>query len=383
MRNTGCAAEIDVTRVTALEPSGNLYGSEYCLLDIIEGTRSRFEWEVILPGGGGFDDLLESKGIPAFRLLKRDAHTLPLSRKIPGYLRVRAHLSRTHPDVVYINQAGMLRSAVATTKGMSAELVCQVQTLEDAKFIAGLSAGIEKVRTFICNSHFIAKQSGLPADKITVLYQPMMPANRPQIAEPIDAGPPWRIGILGRISETKGHYLLIEAAKILASKRSDLCFVVIGAGLTPEHTRQFEQAVRDAGVESLFEMRGYRPDPHNELAAVHIAAIPSIAEPYGRVLLDGAATRTPTIVSDGGGLGELSARFDVGRRFKSGDAQSLASAIEHSLAHYAEERARFATAAESMLARLDPAKYIDAATTVISNAAIGRSTAIEWLGESR
>jgi glycosyltransferase involved in cell wall biosynthesis len=371
-----------VTSVTALEPSGNLYGSEYCLLDIIEGTRSTFDWEVILPAGGGFDSVLDAKGIRAKRLLMRDSHTVPLWKKLPGYMRVRRHLAKTRPSVVYVNQAGMLRAANKMTDG-SAQIVCQVQTLEDAKLIAGMSAEHARVRTFICNSHFIASHAGVPPEKLTVLYQPMMPANRPPMREPIAPGPPWQAGILGRISETKGHYLLIDAAKILCSKRSDVRFVVIGTGLNEEHTQRFEKAVRDAGMWSAFDMRGYRSAAHQELSSLHLTLIPSVAEPYGRVLLDAAATRIPAIVSDGGGLGELSAHFNIGRRFRSLDARSLAESIEAALHDYAGERARFNQAAETMLARLDPDSYIQAVTTVIENAARSESTAMEWLGENR
>ncbi len=372
-----------MTRVTALEPSGNLYGSEYCLLDIIEGTRQRFDWDVILPGGGGFDTLLGSKGIRVARLLVRDSHTMPLSKKISGYLKVRRHISKTRPDVVYVNQAGLLRAANVMTRGTGASIVCQIQTLEDAKFIASMQKEQARVRTFICNSEFIARASRVPPEKLAILYQPMMPGNRPQVRDRISDGPPWRVAILGRISETKGHYVLVEAAKILASRgRSDICIVVIGTGLTPEDTQRFENSIANAGLQSTFEMRGYRSAAHDELSECHLAVIPSIAEPYGRVLLDAAATQTPAIVSDGGGLGELAAHFGIGRRFHSGDAGSLANAIADALADYSAERKAFESAATRMLERLDPGKYIDAAATIIANAADGKSTALEWLGES-
>ena len=382
-RSTGSAVASDVTRVTALEPSGNLYGSEYCLLDIVEGTRSDFEWEIVLPAGGGFDALLEAKHIPVARLLKRDSHSLSLVRKVPGYLRVWQHLAKTRPSVIYVNQAGMLRAATVMTKGINASLVCQIQTLEDARFVAGLEEEQAAVTTFICNSHFIASQSGVASNKLTVLYQPIMPGNRPAVRAQIQAGPPWRIGILGRISESKGHYLLIEAARILLARRNDLQFVVIGAGLTPADTERFTGALRNAGVSDAFEMRGYRRAAHEELASLHLSVIPSIAEPYGRVLLDAAATRTPVVVSDGGGLGELARHFDIGRRFTSGDPQSLSQSIESAIASYDSERAQFNAASSAMINRLDPDKYLDAVKTVINNAVSGLPTSLQWLGEDR
>ncbi|MEO8577451.1 MAG: glycosyltransferase [Gemmatimonadales bacterium] len=372
-----------MTRVTALEPSGNLYGSEYCLLDILEGTSRTFDWDVVLPGGGGFDSLLESKGIPVARLLKRDSHTLPLASKLASYWSVRRHISRNNPAVVYVNQAGMLRSANAMTSGLGVELVCQVQTLEDAKFVAEHRDAQSRVRTFICNSKFIAAHAGVPREKTTVLYQPMMTKNQPSMREPLPAGPQWRVGILGRISESKGHYLLLDAAKRLLSKeRTDIRFVVIGSGLTPADTSRFESAVSEAGLSQFFDLRGYQSAAHDELATLHLVVIPSIAEPFGRVLLDAAATGRPVVVSDGGGLGELNRHFDIGRSFRSGNAESFADAIAGALASFEADTASFQQSAARMLERLNPDKYIEAVTTVISNAAVGRSTAMEWLGEA-
>lgn len=369
-------------KVTALEPSGNLYGSEYCLLDVIEGTASQFDWEVVLPAGGGFDSLLARKGIAAVPLLRRDSHTLRLSRKLASYWSVRRHIARSRPDVVYINQAGMLRAANAMTKGLETELVCQIQTLEDAKFVAAQPGAQSRVRTFICNSVFLAAAAGVPREKLTVLYQPMMPRNRPRATEPPSSRSPWLVGILGRISRTKGHYLLLDAAKtLLARGRNDIRFVVIGEGITAAETQQFEQAVSNAGLSQMFDLRGYRVAAHDELATVHAMVIPSTAEPYGRVLLDAAATRRPAIVSDGGGLGELNRHFDIGRSFPAQSSDGLAAAIEETLAHYDDESARFTNAAERMLNRLDPDAYCRAVATVITNAAHGSSTSMEWLGE--
>jgi len=369
-------------KVTALEPSGNLYGSEYCLLDIIEGTSPEIDWDVVVPAGGGFDELLADKKIPASHLLPRNSHTLPLTRKLLSYWNVRKHIVRMRPDVVYINQAGMLRAATAMTKGLKSELVCQIQTLEDAALVASLPSEQSKVRTFICNSRFIAAAAGVKREKLSVLYQPMMPGNRSDLVDPPASRSPWRVGILGRISETKGHYLLIKAARILVDRGdTDIRFVVIGEGLTPAHTEKFEFALEDAGLKDNFELRGYRAAAHEELANVHAVVIPSVAEPFGRVLLDAASTGRPAIVSDGGGLGELNLHFNIGRSFKSQSADALADAIEETLSQYDDEILRFSGAAERMLNRLDPDAYCRAVAIVIKNAAQGSSTSMEWLGE--
>jgi glycosyltransferase involved in cell wall biosynthesis len=369
-------------RVTAIEPSGNLYGSEYCLLDVIEGTSRRgLEWDVVLPKGGGFDALLEKKQIPATYLLPRDSHTVPRPRKLISYWRVRQHLASVKPSVIYVNQAGILRAVNAINRRFRVPIVCQVQTLEDARFIAAHPAEHERVSAFICNSHYTASHAGIAREKLCVLYQPVMMAH--VAAAPPPVRPPWRIGILGRIAVSKGHYVFLEAARqIIARGDRDIRFVVIGEGLTPDDTEAFRSAVEKAGVSSQFELRGYRTDLATELARLHVVAIPSIAEPLGRVLLDACVADRPAIVSDSGGLGEFSRHFDIGRRFRAEDPAALAKSIETAIDDYDNECVSFTSAARRMLGRLAPSSYVETMFTIIDNASRGQSTAVQWLGDS-
>jgi glycosyltransferase involved in cell wall biosynthesis len=371
-------------KITAIEPSGNLYGSEYCLLDVIEGTSSRgFEWDVVLPRGGGFDALLEKRGIRATYLLPRKSHTLGRSRKLMSYWRVRQHLAREKPAVIYVNQAGILRGVNAISRGTRLPIVCQVQTLEDAQFIAANRSDHQPVSAFICNSHFTASAAGIEEDKLCVLYQPAMTSGGVPASAPPPPAPPWRVGILGRIAVSKGHYVFLEAAKqLLAGPNRDVRFVVIGEGLVAADTDAFYGAVERSGMSQHFELRGYRTDVASELARLHLVVIPSIAEPLGRVLLDACVANRPAIVSDSGGLGEFSRHFDVGRRFRAEDSEDLARNIDAALNTYEHERALFEKASQNLLRRLAPRSYIDTVSMIIENAARGKPTAVEWLGDA-
>jgi Glycosyltransferase len=368
-------------RITAIEPSGNLYGSEYCLLDVMQGTSSRgFEWDVVLPRGGGFDALLEKRGIRASYLLPRNSHTVPRPRKLMSYWRVRQHLARERPSVIYVNQAGILRGVNAITRGSRVPIVCQVQTLEDAVFIAAHPSEHKSVCAFICNSHFTASKAGIEKEKLCILYQPVMSESRTAAQPP--TAPPWRVGILGRIAVSKGHYVFLDAAKkIVANANRDIRFVVIGEGITPADTEAFHSAVQEAEMSEHFELRGYRTDVAEELARLHIVVIPSISEPLGRVLLDASVAGRPAIVSDSGGLGEFSRHLDIGRRFKAEDPADLAKAIGASIDGYENELAGFESASREMLRRLSPESYVSTVSTIIENASRGETTAVEWLGD--
>jgi glycosyltransferase involved in cell wall biosynthesis len=368
-------------KIVAIEPSGNLYGSEYCLLDVINGTRARgLRWDVLLPHGE-FEKLLLANRIPYHAILPRDAHTLPLLRKIPAYFRARSHITKSKLDVVYLNQAGMLRAVNAMLTGLNVPLICQVQTLEDAEFVAAHPADQERVTTFICNSRFIAGACGAPPEKVSVFYQPVM-RSAPAAVVAARRGDTWRIGIVGRIAASKGHWIFLEAAKkLIESGARDVQFVVIGEGIDQKATREFHDAVKESGVSAHFDLRGYRTDIFEELARLHVVTIPSLAEPLGRVLLDASVARRPAIVSASGGLGEFSERFGLGRRVPPGDPASLAEGWKAMLEAYETEVAEFDEAAARTLARLNPKSYSDALSLLISKAAQFRPSRVEWLGD--
>ena len=88
-----------------------------------------------------------------------------------------------------------------------------------------------------------------------------------------------------------------------------------------------QKTIKDSGLSAKFEFRGYRTDVEMELSRLDLLVIPSIAEPLGRVLFDAAEFGVPVVLSDGGGLGEIGKRFDIGVRFESGNPDALAEAI--------------------------------------------------------
>jgi glycosyltransferase involved in cell wall biosynthesis len=371
-------------KISVIEPSGRLYGSEYCLLDVIRGLKGAdYEWQVILPLGHGFDELLRKDGIEVCGGLVSDLHKVSRWRKLVVYWAMRRQLAMAAPDVVYLNQAGMLRAVDGLMMGMEVPLVCQVQTLEDARFIAKHPEVQRRVRAFICNSRFIAAEARLPADKQCILYQGVDFAEMGPEPVPPNEGEPWRIGILGRIADSKGHPVFLEAAaRLVAQGHSDLRFVVIGEGLTASDTAAFQRAVTAAGLDAFFELRGYRKDVAGELGRLNLLVIPSLAEPLGRVLLDACAAGIPAIVSDSGGLGEFSCDLEIGIRIAAGDPARLAEEILMFLEDHQTMTCEFRAAARRVYQRMASGSYLAAMDQILRNAALGKNTSIEWFGDS-
>lgn len=370
-------------KVAVIEPSGRLYGSEYCLLDVIRGLRpSGFKWEVVLPPGQGFDQVLRDEGIALWSGMVPDLHKLSRWRKMGIYWGLRRHLAGSGADVIYLNQAGMLRAVDYLLTGMKIPLVCQVQTLEDARYISRHPGIQRRVRAFICNSRFIAAEARVPVEKMCILYQGIdFGEMGPEPVAPA-CGEPWRIGILGRIADSKGHPVFLEAArKLVEHGHNDIRFVVIGEAATEAETEAYRISVREAGLAGCFEFRGYCKDVPSELKRLHLLVIPSRAEPLGRVLLDACQAGIPVIVSDSGGLGEFSQDLAIGFRIPPDDPARLAEEIGRFLLDSRKYTQSFRDAARIVYQRMAPAGYLAALERILKNAASGKNTSIEWFGE--
>ena len=379
-----------VIRIAVIEPAGRLYGSEFCLLDIMSGLpRTEFDWRVFLPAGLGFDKLLHSIDIPCEFLIPATLGNLPKFKKALVYLRLMNRLRQLRPDLLYINQAGSLRVGAMYAKWLKLPVVCQVQTLEDARFVSRRPDLQNHVYAFICNSEFIAGQTNVAPHKKCVLYQGLQPARAENakknaerlLARPIINADNCTFGILGRIAVSKGHYLLLDAIKKLAMRLPQSRFYVVGEGLTPTDTKAFQNAVEDAGLANRFVFRGYQSNIKKELSSIDVLLIPSIAEPLGRVLFDAAEFGVPVVISEGGGLGEIGRRFAIGVSFTTADSAALADAMVDLAENFEMHRRNFAKAAVAMMQRLKMDSYLTVVSRILKAGTERQCSAMVWQGD--
>lgn len=370
-------------RITAIEPSGRLYGSEYCLLDIIRGIDAqRVSWNVILPPRGGFGDLLQTLGVPCTYGIAEGLHRRGRWEKLFVYGRLFREVRRQRPQLLYINQAGLLRAGSAICRILGIPGVCQVQTLEDAEWVTRSQSGGRSMMAYICNSDFIAARTQVPPERLSVFYQGVSKLPDYSDDEPrSSASGLLTLGLVGRICESKGHYLTLEAARILCKSGFRFRVRVIGDGMTAEDTMRFQSAVAQAGLAEVFDFRGYCRDIKTEFRAIDLLLIPSLAEPLGRVLYDAALYGVPVIASDSGGLGEICRLYDVGERVPAGNATALASAIRSIPGRLPELKSRFRVQSRKMLRALDMDSYLTAMESLLLQATAWRPSAIRWVGD--
>jgi glycogen synthase len=141
--------------------------------------------------------------------------------------------------------------------------------------------------------------------------------------------PPYAL-FVGRISEQKGIFQLLEAARSLPK---DVQLVLCASSPdTPELLARLEAAV--AGRPEIRWLNAMLPVPEVVQLYSHAAVFvcPSIYEPFGLINLEAMACGTPVVASRVGGIPEVVVDGETGWLVEPGDAAALGRALRHALA---------------------------------------------------
>ncbi len=141
------------------------------------------------------------------------------------------------------------------------------------------------------------------------------------------------IGMVGRISATKGQLVLVRALPAVLEKHPQARVRIVGAALFGEE--RYEAEVRSEaqrlGVDHAITWVGFLDDPRPELdrctVAVHAATVP---EPFGQVITEAMARCVPVIATCGGGASEIvqpSVGEKRGELIAPGDVDGLRDAL--------------------------------------------------------
>jgi L-malate glycosyltransferase len=186
----------------------------------------------------------------------------------------------------------------------------------------------------ICISQFIATQLvnwGVSSQRLRVIRSAVSLPSRTAVA-PVsklrdELGVPADQRIVGNIAALVGHKdhaTFLRAAREIASKRSDVTFVVIGDG---NLHRDLLQLRRELGLEQKVKFLGYLPEAERFLPAFDVFAMSSCMEGLGSIILDAFAAGVPVAATAAGGIPELVQNGETGLLAPVGDASALATSI--------------------------------------------------------
>jgi len=187
-------------------------------------------------------------------------------------------------------------------------------------------------------SHGVAEdliaQTGLPAEKIKVIYNPVVtPELFTKAEEPLDhpwfrpGEPPVVLGV-GRLTKQKDFLTLIRAFALVRKERPAR-LMILGEG---EERPNLEALVRELGLEEDVALPGFVENPYKYMKRAAVFVLSSRWEGLSNVLIEALALGTPVISTDcPSGPAEILEGGKWGRLVPVGEPRVLAYAILETL----------------------------------------------------
>jgi glycosyltransferase involved in cell wall biosynthesis len=232
-----------------------------------------------------------------------------------------------------------------------------------------LSRAVER---FVCVSDAVRRHyvgEGLAPDKVQTIYNGIDVRRlkpRPKVRRDYVL-----IGWFGRFERWKGATTFVEAARLVRSKATNVRFLMVGTGPEEEAIRRTVEGDRSlaAGV----ELTGFRSDAIELLAGCDVLVNSSIEpEPLSRSALEALACGVPVVASDSGGNPEIVGPKNTGLLFRTGDASSLAAALDRLVENGAMRERLSAEARQRAETLFNAEQYVGAVSALYAAALEGR-----------
>jgi glycosyltransferase involved in cell wall biosynthesis len=122
------------------------------------------------------------------------------------------------------------------------------------------------------------------------------------------------LGVVGQITPWKAQDMAIEVLKRLVRDLPTLRLLIVGEAKflnssarqdSAGYLEQLQHAAQDPLIEGRVDFLGERSDIPDVMRALDVLLLPSIGEPFGRVVVEAMAAGTPVVASSDGGPGEI------------------------------------------------------------------------------
>ncbi len=323
-----------MTRALVIEASGNLWGSERALLDLL-GAVPKLEVAVCCPPQVPLDSELEKlhiRTLPYYVYGLREKSKLHRLQAAAGVVRACLEF---RPDVIYLNQSGCYKVALPAATLLDLPIVAHVRIFEDAAYLARQSPVPRRLRGIIAISSAVEREirrfqqlDSIQLHRIYDAYAPatLAPQNSPQPKRIVN-----RLACVGRLVPVKGQDVLVGALCMLEDFDGGLECLFIGEG-EGSFVQELKQIALRGNPASSIRWLGFVGDVLSLLQTCSVLVCPSHSEPLGRVIFEGwDAGALPVVFAGSGGAAEIVAAADGGILYDEQTPQSLAMALRKAL----------------------------------------------------
>ena len=335
-------------RIVIIQFSSNRDGSTFSGLMLADGLK-KVGWEtfVTFAHDGPMLDTYREQGhqveVVSHKSWLRSRRLYRFSKNLiaenASSKSFHAYLSRVNPDLVYINTAVSYAGARAARK-LGLKIIWHVRELSDAvggemRFPELLRNRIQRVFNnwpvqTVVNSKAVANDMlGLNAGRFHVVPNAVSNAFFENAASSEEARIAFDlpenklvIGVPGTLRPMKGHPFFFEAFAKLIDKHPDVLAVVTGGGETT-YSKTLKKQIRALQIENKVRFAGFVENMPLFYRACTLVCIPSVAEPFGRTVIEAFASGTPVVASAVGGILETVKDRENGLLVRYGDSEAL------------------------------------------------------------
>lgn len=170
---------------------------------------------------------------------------------------------------------------------------------------------------------------------------------------PVPAAP--RLVCVGRLSEEKGHLLLIRSIARLASEGVEVKLVLVGDGPL---RREIEACCAEQGLRQSVEITGWADaaEVRRQIQAARATVLPSFAEGLPVVIMESLALGRPVISTFVAGIPELVVPGETGWLVPAGSVDALTEAVRKAVLADPEELSRMGRAGAARVATMHDAR---------------------------
>ena len=136
------------------------------------------------------------------------------------------------------------------------------------------------------------------------------------------------VGLVGRINEFKGQYLLLEAMEILVKKGLDIQAYIVGHAMDEAYLEKLKEDVKVKNIENNFHFLGFEKNPHRFMQACDAVIMASKCETFGLVSIEAMQVETVVIGANTCGVLEIIDDKKTGLLFENQNSKNLAEKIE-------------------------------------------------------
>lgn len=360
-----------MTRTLVIEASGNLWGSERALLDLLDSMPT-MEVAVCCPPGMPLQSELDKRHIRTLPNYVYALHEKTRWHRLRAAVAVLRSCLEIRPDVIYLNQSGSYKVTLPAATLLNLPIVAHIRIFEDAAYLARQSPDPRRLRGLIAISSAVEREirrfqtlEAIPLHRIYDAYasspQPLPPSSADRIVN--------RVACVGRLVPIKGQDVLAGALGLLKNSGGSVDCLMVGDG-EGSFIEVLKQLATNVNAASSIQWLGFVAEIVPLLRTCSVLICPSHREPLGRVIFEAwDAGAVPIVFSGSGGAAEIVAAANGGILYEEQRPESLARALQGALELDHEQRARLVNNGRSWMAKnCNPSSYGQAVSAILSGA---------------